>query len=40
MLMPGDVMVFRGDQRHSYRNPSRSTGAVAYSLVLLAPVSE
>jgi len=32
---PGDVLVFRGDQRHSYRNRSRST-AVGYSVVLLA----
>ncbi|MFI4945763.1 MAG: helix-turn-helix domain-containing protein, partial [Burkholderiales bacterium] len=32
---PGDVLVFRGDQRHSYRNASRET-AVGYSVVLLA----
>jgi quercetin dioxygenase-like cupin family protein len=32
---PGDVLVFRGDQRHSYRNPGRGT-AVGYSVVLLA----
>jgi transcriptional regulator with XRE-family HTH domain len=32
---PGDVLVFRGDQRHSYRNPGRET-AVGYSVVLLA----
>ena len=31
---PGDVLVFRGDQRHSYRNPGRKT-AVGYSVVLL-----
>jgi len=31
---PGDVLVFRGDQRHSYRNRGRST-AVGYSVVLL-----
>ena len=36
-LGPGDVVVFRGDQRHSYRNPGRET-AVAYSVVALAPV--
>jgi XRE family transcriptional regulator, regulator of sulfur utilization len=30
----GDVLVFRGDQRHSYRNPGRKT-AVGYSVVLL-----
>jgi len=32
---PGDVLVFRGDQRHSYRNPGRER-AVGYSVVLLA----
>jgi len=37
-LAPGDVVVFRGDQRHSYRNPGTRT-AVGYSVVLLAPVS-
>jgi transcriptional regulator with XRE-family HTH domain len=36
-LEPGDVVVFRGDQRHSYRNPGRVL-AVAYSVVALAPV--
>lgn len=35
-LSPGDVVVFRGDQRHSYRNAGRSL-AVAYSVVALAP---
>ena len=35
-LSPGDVVVFRGDQRHSYRNPG-SRSAVGYSVVLLAP---
>jgi transcriptional regulator with XRE-family HTH domain len=34
---PGDVAVFRGDQRHSYANPGRSP-AVGYSVVLLAPL--
>jgi transcriptional regulator with XRE-family HTH domain len=34
-LAPGDVVVFAGDQRHSYRNPGR-TPAVGYSVVLLA----
>ena len=34
-LTPGDVVVFRGDQRHSYRNPGR-VPAVGYSIVLLA----
>ena len=35
-LEPGDVVVFRGDQRHSYRNAGRER-AVAYSVVLFAP---
>jgi transcriptional regulator with XRE-family HTH domain len=34
-LQPGDVLVFRGDQRHSYRNPGPET-AVGYSVVMLA----
>ena len=33
---PGDVVVFRGDQRHTYRNPGRIP-AIAYSVVALAP---
>jgi transcriptional regulator with XRE-family HTH domain len=37
-LEAGDVVVFRGDQRHSYHNPGGRT-AVGYSVVLLAPVS-
>ena len=32
---PGDVVVFRGDQRHSYNNPGRAR-AVGYSVVVLA----
>lgn len=36
-LAPGDVVVFRGDQRHSYSNPSEAA-AVGYSVVLLARV--
>jgi hypothetical protein len=32
------VVVFRGDQRHSYRNPGR-VAAVAYSVVAFAPVA-
>jgi transcriptional regulator with XRE-family HTH domain len=37
-LAAGDVVVFRGDQRHGYRNPSpRPT--VAYSVVVLAPAA-
>jgi XRE family transcriptional regulator, regulator of sulfur utilization len=33
----GDVVVFRGDQRHSYANPTRRV-AVGYSVVMLEPV--
>jgi transcriptional regulator with XRE-family HTH domain len=35
-LGPGDVVVFRGDQKHGYSNPSGKS-AVGYSFVLLAP---
>jgi len=35
-LEPGDVVVFRGDQRHSYTNPGIRE-AVGYSVVVLAP---
>jgi transcriptional regulator with XRE-family HTH domain len=35
-LNVGDVVVFRGDQRHSYHNPGSKT-AVGYSVVWLAP---
>ena len=34
-LSSGDVVVFRGDQKHGYRNPGRAR-AVAYSVVSLA----
>ena len=34
-LSEGDVIAFRGDQRHSYANPSDSI-SVAYSVVVLA----
>jgi transcriptional regulator with XRE-family HTH domain len=34
-LSAGDVVVFRGDQRHSYANPGDRT-AVGYSVVVLA----
>lgn len=37
-LAPGDVVVFRGDQRHSYGNPSRRV-AIGYSVVMLEPVT-
>lgn len=36
-LQPGDVVVFRGDQKHGYRNPGRET-TVAYSVVVLSPM--
>jgi len=36
-LEPGDVVVFRGDQKHGYRNPG-TTAAIAYSVVAFAPV--
>ncbi len=35
-LGPGDVVVFRGDQRHSYRNLGKGE-TVAFSVVLLPP---
>jgi len=35
-LVPGDVLVFRGDQRHGYANPG-GRPAIAYSVVLLRP---
>jgi transcriptional regulator with XRE-family HTH domain len=35
-LSPGDVVVFRGDQKHSYSNRGAET-AVAYSAVALGP---
>jgi len=37
-LTPGDVVVFRGDQKHGYRNPGASA-TVAYSVVAFAPVA-
>jgi len=36
-LEAGDVVVFRGDQRHGYRNLGGLT-AVGYSVIVLAPV--
>ena len=35
-LSPGDVVVFRGDQKHSYANRGTRV-AVAYSAVVLGP---
>nr|MBK7066160.1 helix-turn-helix transcriptional regulator [Deltaproteobacteria bacterium] len=36
-LAVGDVLAFRGDQKHSYANPGRGN-AVGYSVVMLRPV--
>jgi len=36
-VAPGAVVAFRGDQRHSYANPTREA-AVGYSVVMLEPV--
>ena len=36
-LGAGEVLVFRGDQRHSYRNPDPRRPAVAISVVCFAP---
>jgi transcriptional regulator with XRE-family HTH domain len=36
-LGPGDVLVFRGDQRHGYRNLDARQPAVAISVVCFAP---
>ena len=36
LLDEGDMLVFRGDQRHSYRNPDPRKIAVAVSVVLFA----
>ncbi len=36
-LSPGQLVVFRGDQKHAYRNHGR-TLAVAYSVVAFSPV--
>jgi transcriptional regulator with XRE-family HTH domain len=38
-LSPGDVVVFRGDQKHGYRNTTNHT-TVAYSVVAFAPVAQ
>jgi len=37
-LAEGDVVSFRGDQRHGYHNPGSAT-AVAYSAIAFAPVA-
>jgi XRE family transcriptional regulator, regulator of sulfur utilization len=36
-LDAGDVLVFRGDQRHGYRNPDARHACVAISVVCFAP---
>ncbi len=38
LLEPGDVLTFRGDQRHSYHNPGSSI-AIAYSVIAFSPVT-
>jgi transcriptional regulator with XRE-family HTH domain len=38
-LGPGDALVFRGDQRHSYRNLDARRPAVAISVVCFAPAA-
>jgi quercetin dioxygenase-like cupin family protein len=37
-LAEGDVVTFRGDQRHGYHNPGKVV-AVAYSVIAFAPMS-
>ena len=37
VLEPGDVVVFRGDQKHGYRNVG-DDDAVAYSVIAFSPV--
>jgi len=37
-LSPGDVVVFRGDQKHGYRNAASGV-SVAYSVIALAPLA-
>jgi quercetin dioxygenase-like cupin family protein len=34
----GDVLSFRGDQRHAYHNPGTAT-AIAYSAIAFAPTT-
>ena len=38
-LGPGDALVFRGDQRHAYRNLDARAPAVAISVVCFAPAA-
>lgn len=37
-LSEGDVVTFRGDQRHAYHNPGKEL-AVAYSVIAFSPVT-
>lgn len=37
-LAEGDVVTFRGDQRHGYHNPGTAV-AIAYSVIAFAPVT-
>ena len=37
-LAEGDVVMFRGDQRHGYHNPGNAT-AIAYSVIAFAPLA-
>jgi len=37
-LGEGDVVTFRGDQRHAYHNPGKQP-AIAYSVIAFAPVT-
>ena len=39
LLSAGDSLVFRGDQRHTYRNPDNRRVSVAVTVVCFAPVS-
>ena len=36
LLKPGDTLVFRGDQKHSYVNPDKRRKSVSISVVLFA----
>lgn len=38
VMAAGDVVTFRGDQRHGYHNPGKAT-AIAYSVIAFAPVT-
>src|SRR5262245_50399972 len=38
-LEPGDALVFRGDQRHGYRNLDEKLAAIAISVVCFAPAA-